>query len=226
MLGPFCKILHNPHYHMLASIPSPLYFQRDTVHCAGTPPVPPSVASARPEWSGGLLNMRPLDAKSSMWARVAEMLTVMGETGILPQQWTFTRQHVAFHSIKSFKAWLFLPQFKEAVRIGQCWWEELKVTLWLTALSFITLMLILLLVGVLVNAAISSERNGSKKAVKTIMNNIDYSRKDQPLHLNKMLDLLVEINQTSTNVYMQCMPMPNMQCVYLTPVFLLHIFLI
>lgn len=101
-----------------------------------------------------------------------------------------------------------------------------KGTLWLTALSFLTLMLIFLLVGVLVNAAISSERKGSKMAVKTIMNNIDYSRKDQPLHLNKMLDLPVEMNQTSTYIYMQCMPMPNMQCMYLTPVFLLHIFLI
>lgn len=160
-----------PHYRLLASVPPPLFFQRarSFLH------LPSAVVLARPERSGGLLNMRPLGATSSPSTGVADTLTAKGETGILPQQWVFTWRHVTFHSIQSSKTWASLPRFKGADRVGQRCGEELrecKSIFRLTALSFIMPMLILLLVGVLVNGAISSLRNGSKLSVKTIMNNM------------------------------------------------------
>lgn len=112
-LGPLYKLLLD------LSLPPPSegpscfnFFIRDWPCLQPPPPPQPlllpcaTVPSARPEWSGRLLNTRPLGATSPPSAGMAEMLAAEDETGILPQQWAFARQHVTFHSIQSSKTWL------------------------------------------------------------------------------------------------------------------------
>ena len=67
-----------PHYHLMVSVPPPLFFQsaRSCLH------LPQAKTSVRPEPSGGLLNMRPLGATSSLSVGVAGTLTAKGEIGI------------------------------------------------------------------------------------------------------------------------------------------------
>lgn len=182
MLGPRCKILHNPHYHMLASIPSLfIVSKRYSTLCGSSPP--PAVASARPERSGGLLNTRPQHAKFPCGGRNADSYGWDRDSPPAVNIHSAARCLSQNQVIQDMTLPASIQRRREN---GSAWMGGVKATLWLTALSFVTLLL--LACCVLLNAAISSERNGSK----TITNNIDNRRKDQPLRLNKMLDLPVE----------------------------------
>lgn len=122
VLGLFRKLLCDPSLPTAGECPSSFIFSKEIVFAG----MSLRCTSAGPERSGVLLNTRPPGAISSLSTGVAETLTAKVETGILPQRWAFTRQHVAFHSIHSSKTWLSLPRFQRSWQSRWVLWGGVK----------------------------------------------------------------------------------------------------